>query len=67
MLTINGHEKQYFTSMSRVADYLDIAATTAIYNMTRNKTMTDDEGNTYKLELTDGSKVPYELINNFNR
>lgn len=64
MITINGHEKHYFTSAARAADYIGIQRTLMMYNVGRGKTMRDSYGNMCEVAIVDGSDIPYKLINN---
>lgn len=64
MVTINGREKQYFTSATRAAMYIGIHCAQLVYNIGKGKTMEDSNGNTYDVSIVDGAKIPYGMINN---
>lgn len=67
-LTINNDEMQYFTSGTKAAAYIgDTTAGLVLYNMARQKTMVDSDGNVYAIELVDGTRIPYSMINNIRK
>lgn len=54
----------YYTSMTRAAVKLGIAAASVKWAIEHGNVLTDYEDRELTISVVDGSKVPYELINN---
>ncbi len=66
MITIDGGEPMYYTSMNRAAVAAKVVQSSITWAILRgNDTLTNKKGETIKVKMVDGSKIPYELINNY--
>lgn len=59
----NGN-RLYFTSMSRAALKLGISTASVKWALEHGNRLIDSEDEVFTIKFTDGSEIPYKLINN---
>ena len=64
LITNKDNEKLYYSSYNRAAMSLGLQANSVKWAVNHSKKITDFNGNEVKIELVDGSEIPYKLINN---
>lgn len=54
----------YFTTCCKTGTFLYIAGASVQWAIDHHKTLFDEDGSKTKIEMIDGSEIPYKLINN---
>lgn len=64
LLVKSGNRKHYFTSISRVANFLNINPSSVAWAIGHRNVLKNNKDEDVTIEIVDGSDIPYKLINN---
>lgn len=64
ILITENNKKIYFTSSHRAGNYLGVQGNSVNWAIVHNNKLKNKNNEEVKIELVDGSEIPYKLINN---